>query len=352
MKTAKETTAFADAYGESGTDPKNREHLLVLMQELTQGLQLYWRTADTILAGSGITLAPVSEDYFSLERNFFSSLFLYSYARTGIPSQRRVAYVAVNQCLRGMVTGCDNVLDDEYKKTLETDLPAEATRFRSMLDIMVSDRVLFDVLAGLCRRRTISLDVLMEASRASLRALTPSGAEEACEEAGVRAVLSPEAVLRDVHHFKTGTLFECTWAIPSIIEGNGLQASGTAMKNALYRIGMGCQVFDDIVDLFLDIGTKRHNYVASLAHGSLSANEWTQLPERAAVDAACDAVRRFYEEHPDIGESAYGKALDYLQTGLAELFSDGRQFLVEPAIRFIAGRIGIDRVLEQAGALT
>ncbi len=349
MKATKQETAFTDVYGELGTDRNDREHLLVLMQELRAGLQLYWRTAEAIVAGSGIALAPVSDDYFALERNFFSSLFLYSYARAAIPPHRRVIYVAVNQCLRGMVTGCDNVLDDEYKKTLETDLPVEATRFRSIFDIMVSDRVLFDILADLCSARRISFATLRQASRASLGALAGSGAEEAAEEAGVAAVLAPDAVLQEVHHFKTGMLFECTWAIPAIIEGNGVDASCAAMKNALYRIGMGCQVFDDIVDLFLDMRMKRHNYVASLVHQELPAAEWEMLAARAGADAANDAVARFYREHPRVISSAHGKARDYLETGLADLFSDGHRFLVEPAIRFIAGRIGVDRVLEGAG---
>ena len=83
-----------------------------------------------------------------MENNFFSALFLYSYHRAGIARSRRIIYAIVNQCLRGLVTGCDNILDDEYKKTLETDLPEQGVRFRSVVDIMVSDRVLFEILLG------------------------------------------------------------------------------------------------------------------------------------------------------------------------------------------------------------
>jgi hypothetical protein len=41
-----------------------------------------------------------------------------------------MVYVAVNQCLRGMVTGCDNLLDDAIKPTLNTDLPEDLRRAR------------------------------------------------------------------------------------------------------------------------------------------------------------------------------------------------------------------------------
>ena len=119
-----------------------REALSSLLGELGAALTRYWSTAAEVLRGGGVRLREPESDAFSLERNFFSLLFLYSYQRLGVPRERRVLYAIVNQCLRGMVTGCDNLLDDEYKPTLETDLPSGATRFRSVLDIMVSDRVL------------------------------------------------------------------------------------------------------------------------------------------------------------------------------------------------------------------
>ena len=65
-------------------------------------------------------------------------------------------YVAANQCLRGMVTGCDNLLDDEYKMTLGTDLPLMAGSSDPILDIMVSDRVLFEILLDFCRSNGVS----------------------------------------------------------------------------------------------------------------------------------------------------------------------------------------------------
>src|SRR5512137_2732299 len=140
----------------------------LLISELREGLEIYWHAAGRILSESGVRLSEFKDDYFSLEKNFFSALFLYSYFKAGIPSHRRIFYVAVNQCLRGMVTGCDNLLDDEYKMTLDTDLPIKAEKFRSILDIMVSDRVLFEILMGFCRSNGLPVDLLIEASRASL----------------------------------------------------------------------------------------------------------------------------------------------------------------------------------------
>lgn len=138
--------------------------LALLETELGRGLQLYWQSAGKILRDSPVQLIEPDRATLSLQRNFFSALFMYSYFRAGIAKDRRILYAAVNQCLRGMVTGCDNILDDEYKKTLETDLPQQAQRFRSVLDIMVSDRILTEILLEYCLANDQPLNKLVQAS--------------------------------------------------------------------------------------------------------------------------------------------------------------------------------------------
>ena len=311
-----------------------------LSSELREGLEIYWHTAEKILSGSGVRLAEPKDDYFSLEKNFFSALFLYSYFRAGITSHRRVFYVAANQCLRGMVTGCDNLLDDEYKKTLDTDLPLEARKFRSVLDIMVSDRVLFEILLEFCRSNGLSTDVLIEASRASLTALTRSGAQEASEEAGIDKRLSPEEVLTKVHHFKTGLLFLCPWAIPPIIEGDRNFAE-TPITNALYKIGMGCQIMDDMVDLLSDLKNNRHNYIASLIEHGTDKNAYRWLRETSP-----GMPDQFFAEFPALFSAAHATALSYLEDGLFSLLTRDHQLFVKPAVLFLSRRIGVDRIKE------
>ena len=311
-----------------------------LILELRGGLEIYWHTAEETLFESGVRLAEPPDEYFSLEKNFFSMLFLYSYFRAGISSHRRVFYVAANQCLRGMVTGCDNLLDDEYKRTLETDLPLEASKFRSILDIMVSDRVLFEILLDFCKLNGFSTDVLIEASRASLTALTRSGAQEASEEAGIDKRLPPEEVLAKVHHFKTGLLFLCPWAIPPIIERDRSLAAGP-ITNALYKIGLGCQIMDDMVDLLSDLRNNRHNYIASLIeHGAdKQANRWLR-------ETFQGMPAQFFAEFPALFTTAHATALSYLEDGLSGLFSQDHQFFVKPAELFLSQRIGVDRIIE------
>ena len=311
--------------------------ILALEYEIRAGLERFWQTAATILDGSTIQLVAPDEGTFSLTRNFFSTLFLYSYYRVGVPTERRILYVAINQCLRGMVTGCDNLLDDEYKTTLETDLPQQAHRFRSVLDIMVADRVLFGILVDYCREHHLPFERALQASTASLQALTQSGAQEASEEGGVGKYLEPEVILRKIHHYKTGLLFQSTWAIPALFE-KAMTPAAQSVRDALYHIGIGCQILDDIADLFIDIRRRRHNYVASVvAHQEPEAvRESLQSQLAAAQTPEC-----FFASWPDLTSRMKAKALTTLEKGLSDLFLDKHQDFVRPAAVFIANRIGV-----------
>lgn len=305
--------------------------------ELRTGLELYWERAHVILDNSGVCLAAPGQNYFQLRHNFFSALFLLSFQRAGIDSARRTRYVAVNQCLRGMVTGCDNILDNEYKMTLDTDL--QGTRFRSIVDIMVSDRVLFDILLDLHEADGVPLTLVRKAHAASLQSLTRSGAQEASEERGIQTVLEPERILNEIHHLKTGLLFQCVWAIPLVLEPE-LEPVAGPLSEALYRIGMGCQVLDDMVDLGRDMADKRHNYLSSLiVH---------RAPDRDAASA--DLAQGLeplllLERHPMARREATRQALDFLHQGLGGLLGPIGAVFVPAATRFLIERIGAQNLL-------
>ena len=326
MKSISQTTVF------SHLDP-----LALLEAELGVGLQRYWQSAGKILHDSPVQLIEPDRATLSLQRNFFSALFMYSYYRVGIAKDRRILYASVNQCLRGMVTGCDNILDDEYKKTLETDLPQQAQRFRSVLDIMVSDRILTEILLEYCLANDQPLDKLVQASRASLHALLQSGAQEASEEGGVSERLRPDDILTKIHHYKTGVLFQCTWAIPGVFE-DALSQTALAVQEALYSIGMGCQVLDDMVDIMSDLRENRHNYVLSVIFHEEPPDVWQRLESQLGLSGPADAL---YADYPELHARVKARALHFLEGGLRRLFFSHHDFLVQPAVAFIAGRIGV-----------
>lgn len=328
---------------EQADGARESDIFLSLEDELKESLRIFWEKAFNTLDGSGVKLLDPPDGYFDLENNFFSALFLYSYFRAGIESKRRIIYSAMNQCLRGMVTGCDNLLDDEYKLTLETSLPKKGTRFRSVLDIMVSDRVLFE----LSIRAFKDSKSVLNASVMSLRALVKSGYQEATEEGGVDEILPPDRVLETIHHYKTGLLFNSPLAIPSVIE-NLDEEIQKSLSRALYNIGMGCQIMDDMADLNRDIKTKHHNYVASLIYHGSGIKIWDEV-KRSVLSGEKDAYPEdILNNNTDVKNKAIDKARSYLEAGLNELFEKKHRFLVEPSIRFLSIRIGVEKYFKVA----
>jgi hypothetical protein len=311
-----------------------------LLAELQSGLQCYWETALRILQPCGVTLRPPAKAAHSFAKNFFSMLFLYSYQRAGIPHDRRRLYAATLQCLRGMVTGCDNLLDDEYTPTLETDLPANGHRFRSVVDIMVSDRVLFQILLEAASRGAFALDRVPLATTASMKTMTRSGIEEAGEEGGVADILMPDEILRTVHHYKTGILFQCPWDIPRAIETFD-EGRIAPLLEGLYHIGMGCQIMDDMVDMAVDVRTRRHNYMVSLIHHGPSADERQQLAVAMAPGMQAAPAPLHMDRFPDAARQARQTAHRLLTRGFARLFAREHQVLRSEAIRFLERRIGV-----------
>lgn len=324
--------------------PQKVDPFAKLEDELFSALSLYWSKAADILKRSGITLFYPGDDFFSLEKNFFSALFLYSYHRANISKSRRIFYSAINQCIRGLVTGCDNILDDEYKKTLETDLPQQGVKFRSVLDILVSDRVLFEILIKGYQDDEYNIQKVLKASIASLHALTPSGSQEASEEGGIHDILQPDQVLQRIHHYKTGLLFQCPWAVPCIIESFEKETVAFLL-DALYQIGMGCQIMDDMVDLSMDMWKRHHNYVISLIHYGSDSGNWSRLKSLIELNSGPDENKNLLLEFPYARKAAATSARTFLLKGLKTLFDNSSQSLVEPAISFLSRRIGADLMM-------
>lgn len=310
-----------------------------LLAELRSGLDWFWEAAGNVLEPCGVRLNPPKEASFSLQHNFFSMLFLYSYFRAGIEPQRRILYAATLQCLRGMVTGCDNLLDDEYKPTLDTDIPATGYRFRSVVDIMVSDRVLFKVLMAAVEKNEIAIDRVLPATTASMKTMIRSGVEEAGEEAGISVILEPETVLDTIHHLKTGLLFQSPWDIPRVIESVE-QERLTPLLDGLYRIGLGCQVMDDMVDMAVDIQTRKHNYLVSLIHHGSHPAEKNRLGDLMRPGSGTDRTAICADQFPAALKQASAVSRRYLTDGLGMLFSSEHKILVKPAIHFLENRIG------------
>ncbi len=312
-------------------------------EELTLALERYLYLAADLLADSGTQVSEVPAFFFDLKHNFFSALFLFSYYRTEINKDHRIFYAMVNQCLRGMVTGCDNLLDDEYKQTLPTNLPKAAVRFRSVLDIMASDRILFEMVLNGLAADELSYDQASRISAVSLRALLKSGIQEAGEEAGENTVLPPDQILTGIHHYKTGLLFQAPWAIPAILESVPTTVQ-EIVKKALYDIGMGCQIMDDMVDLRRDIRQRRHNYVLSTLYHASDSKIRQAVEDLRASDAPEEIEADLLNRFPLVRAKVLEEALQLLNGGLSSLLTETYEEFVHPATAFLVQRIGVPAV--------
>lgn len=267
-----------------------------------------------------------------LQKNFFSSLFLSIYTAIGIPPQRRQFYGQINHCIRGLVTACDNLLDDEYKELLPFNFPEPAIRFKSVMHLLCLDRILEKiarqaVVDGLIRQH--DLEPLLDAI---FRAMVPIGAEEALEEGGITEILSPKAVLDSVHMYKGGKLLCLAFAAPLLLEGKHLGPLRLA-ETGIYQIGMALQVIDDLTDFYEDIQHQNHNYLLSMIHHAGDKNEQhnlsTILQEKGRGE---DAVESLF---PSTVKKVMAQAIGEALAGFASLETAGYWYKEKQAITII-----------------
>jgi hypothetical protein len=196
------------------------------------------------------------------QRNIFSILFLSVYRSLGISLERRVFYGVVNHAVRGIVTAADNILDDEYKEMLPLRFPASATRFKSIMHILLFDRFLARAVDEATEKGVVPREERDAIQKHLFDALIPIGAEEASEEGGVGEVMPPSEILSSVHMYKGGNLLRLAFVAPRLME-KALAAPLERADRGTYRIGMALQVIDDLTDFYCDIRDRRHNYLVS-----------------------------------------------------------------------------------------
>ncbi len=197
-----------------------------------------------------------------IRKNFFSILFLNIYRALDIPYARRVMYGIINHSIRGIITGTDNILDDEYKELLPLRFPEGATRFKSVMHILLFDRFLFRVLDEAVKDELISIVGKYEVQQRIFSAMVPIGEEEASEEKGISVILPPREILSSVHMHKGGNLLRLAFVAPRLLEKE-LAGELELVDRGIYALGMALQVIDDLTDFYDDILRRRHNYLVS-----------------------------------------------------------------------------------------
>lgn len=244
------------------------------------------------------------------QKHFLSTLFLALYRAVGIPEDRRVVYGMISHSIRGIVTGTDNLLDDEYKEMLPLNLPEGALRFKSVMHVLLFDRFLVRVLDDASARGVLTRGQRAAVMDAVFRAMVPIGAEEASEERGVAEILDPREILASVHMYKGGNLLRLGFVAPLLLEEQ-LQGPLRRVDRGIYSIGLALQAIDDLTDLYEDLGTRRHNYLVSFIHHEGTVEERKRLAAvRAGGATEPIPIERAYPTSTSLViERAIGEAL-------------------------------------------
>ena len=260
--------------------------------QLASAFQLQLETLDKFyglartIGGNACPIEPLAKNLLDLEHNFFSMLFLAVTRAIVADSTHMPLYGMVNQGMRAWVTACDNLLDDEYKAIFRFEAAGDGNRMRSVLTLLLADRVIFEYI---CKEYG-DCDLVARVGRISLAALMPSAIQESKEELRPVQVLSPEELLHTVHQQKTADLFTATLAVPATLE-HIESARLDAAKQAVANFGLACQILDDLKDMQVDIIEGRHNYLVS----TISAEQgtgWLTEQRNGPIDS-WDSWERF-----------------------------------------------------------
>ncbi|SHI52681.1 Polyprenyl synthetase [Malonomonas rubra DSM 5091] len=258
-------------------------------------------------------IEPLPEEYFSMERNLFSTLFLLALEASGVASEKMPFYAMVNQCLRVQVTGCDNLLDDEYKSVIPFSMAGEGIRFRSVLTIMTGDAVLAMLAADEVASGRFDAQAAKCLLSAVLAVLIPSGIEEHEEERrGERVMLSVEQMLKEIHYRKTGLLFEAPVRLAAKMRDVDSQRAEQVAK-ALSTFGIGCQILDDLKDIADDLYFNKHNLVVSVAHYGASEAERDSISAFVEKRGSLEDARLLANQLPAAKKRCWELAVDYFQ---------------------------------------
>lgn len=313
---------------------------LLSLRKLFQAANEHHQVEEAILARFRDLLEPRYQSNLKsrgnrlqyLQKNFFSSLFLSIYTALGIPPQRRQLYGQINHCIRGLVTACDNLLDDEYKELLPFNFPEPAIRFKSVMHLLCLDRILEKITRQAIVDGLLTPHALEPLLDKIFQAMVPIGAEEALEEGGITEILAPKAVLDSVHMYKGGKLLCLAFTAPLFLESE--KKAALAMAEAgIYQIGMALQVIDDLTDFYEDIQNQNHNYLLSMIHHQGTPEEQqilaSILQEKSTDEKAIESL--FPSTVKKVMAQAIGEAL----AGFAALEKAGYWYKEKQAVTII-----------------
>jgi hypothetical protein len=266
-----------------------------------------------------VRLAAIPDDFYSIRRNLFSTLFQSVYHLLQVRQDRRLLYGKLNHLFRIWVTSADNLLDNEDKVVVPMEIAGSSRVMRQVISIMLADRILKNITDQAVQDKVITDDEATLLTHKSLQILLPSAAEEASEEEGISHRPDAEYVLNTIHRLKTGLLFHIPFLGPDTIEFNIDRNTLALCKEGLMSFGLGCQILDDIRDISKDYLESRHNYILSAIYTDYAL----YVAKLHQIQSDIDGSSNLFELFPDAVNPAADRAVKLLTDGLLSLGSAG-----------------------------
>ena len=266
-----------------------------------------------------VELDAIPDEFYTLRRNLFSTLFQSVYHLLNIRKDRRLLYGKLNHLFRIWVTSADNLLDNEDKIVVPMKIAGSSRVMRQVISVMLADRILKNITDQAVRDKVITEDEASLLTHKSLQILLPSAAEEASEENGITHRPDAEYVLNTIHRLKTGLLFHIPFLGPDTIEFNIDKDKLALCKEGLMSFGLGCQILDDIRDISKDHLESRHNYILSMMY----ADHPLDVAVLHAIEPDIDGSSNIFDLFPDVVYPAADRALNLLTGGLSSLGAAG-----------------------------
>jgi hypothetical protein len=266
-----------------------------------------------------VRLGTIPDEFYSLRRNLFSTLFQSMYHLLKIQEDRRLLYGKLNHLFRIWVTSADNLLDNEDKIVVPMEIAGSSRVMRQVISVMLADRILKNITDQAVENKILRQDEASLLTHKSLQILLPSAAEEASEEEGISHRPDAEYVLNTIHRLKTGLLFHIPFLGSDTIENNIDQNTLTLCKEGLMSFGLGCQILDDIRDIAKDYLEMRHSYILS----TLYTDYPLYVAKLGQIEPDINGSSNIFSLFPDAVYPAADRALGLLTNGLLSLGSAG-----------------------------
>ncbi|MBP7654327.1 polyprenyl synthetase family protein [Candidatus Dependentiae bacterium] len=195
--------------------------------------------------------------------NNMHSIFFYSiYESLGFTECERKFCGILNNCLRLIITGADNLLDGDDNHYLSYTKITKSKIMKSVFDLLLAEKIICSVLYNYSHTHNLFRhEKITEIQSEIFKQLTGSGINEAEETQLTQLNFSPEKIISSVHHYKSGKLFTLPFIAAKNINKN---PNLLKTESAIYDFGIAVQLLDDISDIYEDFTEKKPNYILAL----------------------------------------------------------------------------------------